>query len=388
MREYRSVFNRSPTYGDYGPSGDFPQRASALYLAEKSIIGAIFNKIAIDVSSGRFQHATVDQNGLLVDLPDSSLNRAFKRGPNVNQTVQDFIMDIVLTLCNIGTCAVVRVNDEEYQVGLIQQFYRDRVKVELFNNDTQRREDVVVFKRGECAVMVNPLYTVMNEGGSAIQRLMQKLGQLDVYSQAAMSGKINGAIAIPHDLGRETGIKQAKDYVKGIAEISEYSYNKYGFLVIGDQSKVTPFGRAIEPNVFDQVSALEKEVYAQLGIPQEVFLGTADEYQTRAYQSGTVEAFWRTISQALTMAFIDNIDEEKIIVTRDMFSGVTGQNLGDMVDRMSRNGIYMPNEIRAKLGDLASDDPIANSLANKNMPMQDQMYGQQYVDPNAVPQQQ
>ena len=375
--KYKSIFDATVDYP--GPSGPYPTRSTSLLSSEKSIVGAIFNRLAIDVSNGKFIHASVGPNGVLNDIPDSFLNRAFRNGPNENQNGQDFIMDIVLTMCNDGCACIVVTKREDtkptaLQVGTPVGFYADYIKVRLFNNEKQSYEDVLCKKGVDVAPVTNPYYSVMNDSCQAVRRLMAKLNNIDMYSKDVTGGKMNGVITVPHDVSLEQGKKYAKGIIQSIDYLQNYIYNKYGFMVLGSQCDVKFPGKSIDPKVFDEVKELEDEVYAQLGIPKEVFLGTAKEEQIRAYQAGTIEQFWKSITSSLRKTFLHDRQEEDIVVTRDMFSGVTGQNIGDMADKLARNSVINPNELRGRLGLVASDQPIADSLYNKNMPLQDQEY--------------
>lgn len=380
MGKYKSIFNRSPTY-DYGPSGMSPMALQGYVMGQKSMISAIIEKIAISVANGMFMHAVVGENGIIKSKPDSFLNHAFTTGPNVNQTGIDFIIDIVNKMCTYGAAAVVATKTDdldkpcEFVVGVPTEWRSRAIQVELFNNEKQDTDYVWCEKMRDVAILINPYYSGMNAGGSAIQRLNRKLNELDVYSNKVTGSKINAVLSIPQDVAMQQGMEFAKKSIKAIDELSNYTYNKYGFIVTGSKAEISFPNKQIEPGIFDEVKQLHSEVYAQLGMPESVFLGTATEEEIRGYEANTVEIFWKTIRWGLTKVFLAGRTNEQVVVYRSMFAGVTGQNMGDMVDKLARNSMIDPNECRGQIGLIASNDPLADSLANKNMPMQDQLGG-------------
>lgn len=372
----RSIFKRMPS-GNYGPAGNWNSTVGSIVLAERSILAAIYNRIAIDVSAADIAEATVDNNGFLLDFPQDSLNYALRIQPNVNQTPSAFKRDIALTMCTEGVAAVVKTIDDplnqriQIQVGVPFEWHPKHVKVRLWNNDTQRHQDVLVEKKN-AAIIENPLYSVMNENGSAIQRLLRKLSGMDAYTENASKGKINAFIGLPFELSTDFQRTAAEQRIKMIEESIKRS--DYGFTVIGSNDKVTFPNTPINLNILDQVKDLENEVYAQLGVPRDVFIGTATEDQRKDYQMKTISPFVKAITEAMNCTeWITNPFEKKIIATRNVFEGLTGETFAQMTDVFGRNSVVMPNEVRAQIGYVASDDPIANSLANKNMPIQDQV---------------
>lgn len=372
----RSIFNKVSS-GNYGPVGNWNATVGNIFMAERSIVAGIFNRIAIDVAAVDIAEATVDHNGLLMDFPDDRLNFALRYKPNTNQTPSAFKRDIVMTMCTDGVAAVVRTIDEawsntlELQVGVPFEFYPKHVKVRLWNNARQVFQDVVVPK-SNAAIIENPLYAVMNENGSAIQRLLRKLGGMDAYTEQASKGKINAFIGIPYELNTDFQRAAAEARIKSIEE--QAANSKYGFTIIGANDKVTFPPTPVNLNILEQVKDLENEVYAQLGVPRDVFIGTATEDQRKDYQMKTVSPFVKAITEAMNCTeWVPDPSVKKIISTRNVFEGLTGETFAQMTDVFGRNSVVMPNEVRSQIGYVASDDPIANSLANKNMPIQDQM---------------
>lgn len=382
-----SVFNRSPTPTiNLGTAGYYPFTTTFLGGAEKSIVGAIFNRIAIDVSNNKFMHVKVDGDGYIAEIPDSPINKLLLYRPNINQSPKQFIRDIVLSLCNEGVVAIVNTEwDKEHspqalQVGLITNWYSDYVTVKLFNNETQSFEEAQV-KKCACAIIENPLYTVMNDNGSSIRRLIEKLGQMDNYTAAATSGQIRAFVGLDYDTTTAMGTKKAEQRINSIHE--QMSKSKYGVIFHENTEKITFPNKPIDIDIADQVKYLEEQVFAELGMTRDVFIGTAKEDANRQYQAKTVEPFCTAISEALTYMFVtrDMYRAEKIIYTKPLFAGVTGPEFAEITDKLSRNAVVKSNEVRLELGLLKSDEAQANMLMNPNMPMGDQPMTDQYENP-------
>ena len=373
-----SIFTRSPTKTEIRTSGFYPSLSTiGLGAAEKSIVGSIFNRIAIDVSNNRFMHVKVDDEGFIEEIPDSMINRRLRYKPNINQSPSQFIRDIVLRLCSEGCAAVVTTytNDddepEQIQVGSISGWYPEHVCVQLFNNTKQSIESVVV-EKSKCAIIENPLYTVMNDNASGIKRLISKISQMDAYTAAATSGKINAFVGLDYDTSNPLMKQRARQRIEDLEE--QMQNNKYGIYIHDSTDKITFPNKPIDIDVVDQVKYLEEQVFAELGLTRSVFTGEAKEDANRIYQAKTVEPFCRAISEGLTYMWIseDMFSQERIISTKSMFSGVTGTEIADMSDKLSRNAIVKGNEVRRELGLIKSDEPQANMLMNPNMPLQDQ----------------
>lgn len=374
-----SVFNRSPTSRP-GPAGSWPSSSAWLMSSERTILGSIFNRIAIDVASASIGLAKLTPEGYIQEFPDDSLNHILRVKPNINQPPLDFKRDIAMTMCTAGVAIVVPVDTDDetgkpltMQVGTAMQWYPDHVLVNLFNNDRQMYEDVFV-KKEDVAIIPNPLYTVMNDEASAIKRLMRKLASMDSYSEAAMKGRVNVMIGLPYEYGTPYAEKQARARIESIDR--QMNNNSYGIVYIGANDKVTTLNKPLDLDILGQVKELEAEVFSQMGVDKEVFLGTADEAQIRNYHARTRDPFLDMITEAMSAtSWYDDKDNYRIIHTKKLFAGVTGADMADMTDKYRRNSILKPNEVRTELGMVKSDDPAADSLSNSNMPMQDQISG-------------
>lgn len=373
----KSIFNANSYSRNYGPTGWWNSTAGTIAPSERSILAGIFTRIAIDVSGAEIAEATVDTNGLLLDFPQDRLNKALRIQPNKNQTPSAFKRDIVLTMCTNGIAIVAKTMEDpledtmELQVGIPVQWYPDHVKISVWNNALQKDQTVVVPKKS-AAIIENPLYEVMNDNGSAISRLMKKLGGMDAYTENASKGKINAFIGLPYEMSGQFQITAAENRIKSIEE--QLSKSAYGLTYIGANDKVTFPNVPINLNILEQVKELEEEVYAQLGVPKEVFFGNANEDQRRDYEKKTVGPFIKAITEAMNCTdWVTDPFQKKVIATRNVFEGLTGESFAQLSDVFARNSVVYPNEVRAQIGYVASDDPIANSLANKNMPIQDQV---------------
>ncbi len=389
-----SIFNRSPTraYSGSGYGGSFSTTLN-MAASEKSIVGSIFNRIAIDVANNKFMHVKIDKDGFIEEIPDSPYNKLLLYRPNINQSPAQFIRNVVLQLCTEGTCVIAPTyfNDnnepEQIQVGSITGWYSDYIQAEFFNNAAQTRSTVMLDKQ-TCAIIENPLYTVMNDRASGIRRLISKINQLDAYTAAATSGKINAFIGLDYDTSMAINKEKANRRRDDLEE--QMKNNRYGIYYHEATDKITFPNKPIDIDVVDQVKYLEESVFAELGLTRSVFTGEAKEDANRIYQAKTVEPFCNAITEGLTYMWITSsmYRHEKIVSTKSLFSGVTGAEIADMSDKLSRNAIVTGNDVRKELGLVKSEEPIANMLNNPNMPMQDQPIGMgQVQDPMVDPNQ-
>ena len=373
-----SVFNRSPTtYVNLGSAGYYNPSSANLLASEKSIVGAIFNRIAIDVSSNRFLHAKIDKDEYIEEIPDSSLNRCLLYKPNINQSCSQFIRDIVLTMCTDGVAVVAATYYDnegqplQLQCGKITGWFSDYVACNFFYNEEQTMREVHL-KKSDVAIMENPLYTVMNDHASGIKRLMTKIGQMDAYTAAATSGKIQAFIGLDYDTSTEIGKSRAIKRMDSID--SQMAQSKHGIVYHENTEKITFPNKALDIDIVEQVKYLEEQCFSEMGMTRSVFVGDAKEEETRQYVAKTVEPFGTVIKECFTSAFIPEelYRTERVVMTKPLFSGITGTGIADMSDKLSRNAIVKGNEVRRELGLVKSDEPQANMLMNPNMPMQDQ----------------
>lgn len=378
VKKMYSVFNRSPTtYVNLGAAGYYPNSPANLVASEKSLVGAIFNRIAIDVSNNRFMHVKIDENEYIEEILDSPLNNCLLYKPNINQSVSQFKRDIVLTMCTEGIAVVAATywDDEgkplQLQCGVVTGWYSDYVACNFFCNEQQTMKEVHL-KKSKVAIIENPLYTVMNDHASGIKRLIAKLHQMDTYTAAATSGKINAFIGLDYDTSTTIGKERAQKRIDSIE--SQAAASPHGIVYHENTEKITFPSKQLDIDIVEQVKYLEEQCFSEMGMTRAVFTGEAKEDANRQYNAKTVEPFGQAITEGLTTAFIplDMYRTERIVMTKPMFSGVTGTEIADMSDKLSRNAIVKSNEVRRELGLLKSDERQANMLMNPNMPMQDQ----------------
>lgn len=379
MAKMYSVFNRSPyDMRDLGSPGYFPVSAAAHLLnTERTIVGSIINRIAIDVSQNRFMHVDLDKDEYIESIPDSPINRLLRYKPNINQTPAQFIRDIVTTMCTDGV-AIVAVTETDndnrptqIQCGTALNWFADAVETLLWNNERQIL-DHVYLRKDDVAIIENPLYTAMNDHGSGIRRLMSKLSQMDAYTANATSGKINAFIGLDYDTSNSIGRSRAISRQELIEEQMDKS--KYGIVYHENTEKITFPNKPLDIDINDQVKYLTDQVFGELGVDAKVFRGEAKEEDIKQYRMKTVEPISTAIDEGLTAMFVpfDRFKSERVIHSGRLFAGMTGVNIADAVDKLRRNTILNANEVRKEFGLIKSDEPAANSLTNPNMPAQDQ----------------
>jgi hypothetical protein len=366
---------------DYGTSyGTRPDRAKLTWSNERSIISAIYTRLAIDVSEHSIRHVRLDDNGYYIDDVDSGLNRCLTVEANIDQAAKQFRQDIVLTLLDRGVIAIVPVDTtinpsqsssfdiKTMRVGTITQWFPDRVRVMLFNENTGRREEIIVLKRFT-GIVENPFYSVMNEPNSTLQRLIRKLNLLDVVDEQSSSGKLDLIIQLPYVIKSEARRQQAEQRRRDIE--FQLKGSKYGIAYTDGTEKVTQLNRPAENNLFAQVQYLTEQLYSQLGITEDIMSGKADEKVMLNYQNRTVKAILDAIIEAMIRAFLTQTartQKQTIMYFRNPFALVPVNDIAEIADKFTRNEILTGNEIRSIIGFRPSRDPKADELRNSNMP--------------------
>lgn len=359
---------------------DLPRRR---YSSERTIISAIYTRIAVDFASIDIRHVKLDdQNRYLKDM-DSSLNRCFTLEPNLDQGPRAFKQDIAMTLFDGGSAAIVpvnisidpasekRVSIEDMRVGTIKEWYPKHVKVSLYNEEKGQREDIIVEKRG-IAIVDNPFYGVMNEPNSTLQRLIRKLNLLDVVDDASSSGKLDLIIQLPYVIKSEARRQQAEARREDIE--FQLKGSKYGIAYTDGTEKITQLNRPTENNLLKQVEYLTTLLYSQLGLTEEIMNGTADEKTMLNYINRTIEPLLDATIEAMQKAFLGvegTESKERIKYFRNPFKLVPLAEVANITDKFSRNEVLSANEIRSFMGIPPSDDPKADQLVNSNMPQPD-----------------
>lgn len=378
---WNAFTSRDPTqYIITGPGySSRPDRPRLSRGNEKSIATSIFNRIALDVSSVSIKHCRLDKNGRYMEDIDSGLNNCLTLEANKDQTGRAFIQDAVLSMLDEGCVALVPVettidpkNSNSYQIdsmrtGKITEWYPDMVRVRLYNDRTGEKEEILLPK-SQVAIIENPLYAVVNEYNSTMQRLIRKLSLLDVTDEQTASGKLDLIIQLPYVIKTETRREQAERRRKDIIE--QLAGSQYGIAYTDGTEKITQLNRSLENNLLKQVEYLTNMVYSQLGITQSVLDGTADEKTMLNYTNRTVEPIISAIVDELKRKFLTKTARsqlQSIVYFRDPFRLVPVNDIAEIADKFTRNEIMTSNEIRQIVGMQPSKDPKADELVNSNI---------------------
>lgn len=381
VHAWNAFTSRDPTqYIITGPGySSRPDRPRLSRGNEKSIATSIFNRIALDVSSVSIKHCRLDKNGCYVEDIDSGLNNCLTLEANKDQTGRAFIQDAVLSMLDEGCVALVPVettidpkNSNSYQIdsmrtGKITEWYPDMVRVRLYNDRTGEKEEILLPK-SQVAIIENPLYAVVNEYNSTMQRLIRKLSLLDVTDEQTASGKLDLIIQLPYVIKTETRREQAERRRKDIIE--QLAGSQYGIAYTDGTEKITQLNRSLENNLLKQVEYLTNMVYSQLGITQSVLDGTADEKTMLNYTNRTVEPIISAIVDELKRKFLTKTARsqlQSIVYFRDPFRLVPVNDIAEIADKFTRNEIMTSNEIRQIVGMQPSKDPKADELVNSNI---------------------
>lgn len=368
------------SYQSIGSGSSFrPDRPRMTRGSERSILNSIITRISIDVSSVSVQHARVDENGRYIETINDSLNYALTTEANIDQTSRAFFQDAVITLLDEGHVALVPVttninpyksNSYEIQTiraGKVIAWYPEHVRIDLYNEQSGRHEELVMPKKA-VAIVYNPLYAVMNEPNSTLQRLKRKLVLLDAIDEQSGSGKLDMIIQLPYAIKSEGRRQQAELRRKDIERQLEGS--KFGIAYIDSTEHVTQINRSLENNLMKQIEYLTGVLYGQLGLTEEVFNGTADEQTMLNYNNRTVEPLLSAITDEMKRKFLTKTARTQghsIIFIRDPFRLVPVANLAELADKFTRNEILSPNEFRTIIGYKPSDDQAADELRNRNI---------------------
>lgn len=365
----------------YGMSyGSRPDRTRMSITNERSIISSIITRLAIDVASNSIVHVKIDENGRFLEEINSGLNYCLTVEANTDQAASHFKQDMVSSLCQNGTIAIVPVETtldptvsssfeiKTLRVGLIVDWMPQHVRVDLYNEKTGRREQLVLPK-SQVAIVENPLYDLMNEPNSTLQRLIQKLNLLDVIDNQSGSGKLDLIIQLPYTIKTETKRLQAEQRRADIE--MQLKDSKYGIAYTDGSEKVTQLNRPTENNLMKQVEYLLEMLYSQLGMTKAVMDGTADEAAMLNYNARTVEPFIRAIVEALIRSFLTKTARtqgQSILYFSDPFKYVPISQIAEIIDKFSRNEILTSNESRGLIKFRPSKEKKADELQNSNMP--------------------
>lgn len=384
---WNAFMNKDPTYYyDTGPGySTRPDRPRFTRGTERSIVTAVYNKIALDVAAIKIQHVENDEQGRFLNVQKSGLNRCLTMEANLDQTGRAFMQDIVMSMMDEGCIAVVPIDYEintanntytdiyTMRTGKILEWFPEHVRVRVYNEKTGRKEDVVFPKR-MVAIIENPLYAVMNEPNSTIQRLIRKLNLLDAIDEQNSSGKLDMIIQLPYVIKTEGRRRQAENRRKDIEK--QLVGSKYGIAYIDGTERITQLNRPVENNLMTQIEYLTNMVFSQLGITQAILDGTADEKTMLNYNSRTIEPIISAIVDAFTIRFLSDIardNNQAILFFREPFKLVPVTNLAELADKLIRNEIMSANEFRQIIGLKPSENPQADELRNPNIRNQDRI---------------
>lgn len=377
-----NVFTANETVGarwDIGPSYFYrPDRPIFSRGNERSIITSVYNRIALDVAAISIQHVRLDDEGRFTSVMNSTLNDCLSLEANLDQTGRAFIQDIVQSMLDEGCVAIVPVDTdidpdegsykiETMRTGKILEWYPQHVKVRVYNEQTGKKEDVLVSKR-TVAIVENPFYAVMNEPNSTMQRLIRKLNILDAIDEQSGSGKLNLIIQLPYVIKTEARRQQAEKRRKDIEE--QLSASKYGVAYTDGTEHVVQLNRPVDNNIMSQIEYLTSMLYSQLGLTQTIMDGSADDKTMLNYLTRTVEPILSAIVDEMKRKFLTKTarsQKQSILFFRDPFKLVPVSEIAEIADKMTRNEIMTSNEIRQKIGMTPSKDPNADKLRNSNL---------------------
>lgn len=346
---------------------------------ERTIINAIYNRMAMDVASVDIRHVRVDENQRYLETINDSLNQCFTVEANIDQTGRQLIQDAVLTMFKEGAIAIVPTDTDaniykvdsfevrSLRVGVPTEWYPQHVKVHIYDDRSGMHKDIMVPKT-KVAIVQNPFYIVMNDSGSLMKRLIRKLNLLDVVDQQSSSGKMDLIIQLPYTIKSEARREQAEKRLKNIED--QLSGSKYGIAYADATEHITQLNRSVENNLLNQIEYLTNLAYGQLGITPEIMNGTADEKVMTNYNSRVIEPILAALTQAMARVFLSQTARtqgQDIRYFRDPFKLLPISEIAEIADKFTRNEITSSNEIRQAIGMVPSADPKADELRNANI---------------------
>lgn len=384
LRRVWNIFrNKDPTswkYYDYGPSYSYkPDRVRFSRGTERSIITSVLNRIAMDVAAVSIQHVRTDDTGRFTEVIHSGLNECLTVEANMDQTGRAFVQDLVMSMLDEGCVAAVPTDTDDeptdsgnfkiytMRTGKILSWYPKFVKVQVYNENTGHREELMVPK-STVAIVENPMYSVMNEPNSTMQRLIRKLNLMDAVDEQMNSGKLDLIIQLPYVIKTQAREDQAERRRKSIEK--QLSEGKYGIAYTDGTEKIIQLNRPVENNLMSQVEYLTNMVYSQLGITQSILDGSADEKTMLNYRTRIIEPILSAITDEFKRTFLTKTarsQKQTIMFFHEPFKLVPIGQLAEITDKMTRNEVMTPNEIRQIIGMRPSQDPNADMLKNRNL---------------------
>ena len=393
------VNNRDPTskWKDIGSSYYYrPDRQRFTGGNERTIVTSVYNRIAMDVAAIDIKHVRLDENDRYLETIDSGINRCFSEEANIDQTGRAFVQDIVMSMLDEGCVAIVPVDTNidptlsnsydilSMRVGKILQWYPNHVQVRVYNDRTGNKEDIILPKE-TVGIIENPLYAVINEPNSTMQRLIRKLSLLDAIDEQSSSGKLDLIIQLPYTIKTEARRQQAEQRRKEIE--MQLTNSKYGIAYTDGTEHITQLNRPIENNLMKQIEYLTSMLYSQLGITTTILDGSADEKTMLNYYTRTIEPIISAIVCEAKRKFLTKTarsQRQSFLFFRDPFKLVPISQIADIADKFTRNEIASSNEIRQCIGMKPSKDPKADMLINSNLnqPEANKIAEQEYMQKN------
>lgn len=380
---WNAFMNRDPPVGryvTYWGSSYNPYRTRLTRGNEKSFVAPIFTKIAMDCASVSLQHVKVDANGNYVETVDSKLNRCLTLCANKDQTPREFMMDAVLSMFDEGTVALppidtdvqltkdgIKTDVESIRTAEILEWFPDYIRMRAYNDRSGEREELTMPK-ASVPIITNPLYSVMNENNSVVQRLIRTLNLSDIIDSKTGSGKLDMIVQLPYQIRTKSMEERAEMRRNSISEQLENS--KYGIAYIDGTEHITQLNRGVENNLYERVKYLTEQLYSQLGLTEEILNGTASAEAMQNYYSRTIEPIISAIIDAMKWKYLTEKardDGETIMFFRDPFKLMPAGAIAEASDKLTRNEIVSPNEIRQMIGRKPSSDEKANELRNRNI---------------------
>lgn len=377
---WNAFMNKDPTTGPFEMGYSVrPDRSRFARGNERSIVNAVYNRIALDCASILIQHVKLDENGRFVEKIDSGLNECLSISANVDQTGRAFIQDVVMSLIDDGCVAILPIDTTydptisgSYEInsmrtGKILQWYPNKILVRSYNEKTGKKEDIYVNK-SVAAIIENPFYSIMNEQNSTLQRLIRKLNILDNIDEKTGSNKLDLIIQLPYAI---KGVAKEEHVKKRIRDIEhQLSDSKLGIAYTDGTEHIVQLNRSVENQMMSQVEYLTNMLFSQLGITIEILNGSADDKTFNNYYSRTIEPIMSAISNEMKRKFLTKTARTKgqsIEFFRDPFKLVATTELPDIVDKLTRNEVLTSNEVRQIIGFKPAEDPKADELRNKNI---------------------
>ena len=373
FRDQNTISNRDPGY-TFSPSRWRLSRGN-----ERSIVTSIYNRISMDVASIAIRHVRLDENGRFDEEIKSDLNECLSVSTNIDQTPRAFVQDIVLSMFDEGVVAIAPVDTtddpnetggfdiQSMRTGRIQQWYPKKVQINVYNEETGTRQ-LVTLSKDFVGIVENPMYAIMNEPNSTLQRLIRKLNLLDVIDEQSGSGKLDLIIQLPYVIKTPSRQEQAEERRRKIEE--QLSGSKYGIAYTDGTEKITQLNRPVENNLMKQIEYLTNLLNSQLGITQDIMDGSANEETMLNYYNRTVEPIISAITDEMKRKFLTKTartQHQSIMFFRDPFRLVPVNQIAEIADKFTRNEILTSNEVRQIIGMKPSDDPAADELRNKNL---------------------